>query len=100
MIGAALAAGRRQVPAGAGIPSSTVDRLLADLERPGPLSGLAPGSVIVVDEAGMLGTRKLARLLEHAEQWQAAVVFVGDHANCPRSPPAAPSPPSPASSQW
>jgi hypothetical protein len=72
-----------ELQAGAGIPSSTVDRLLADLERPGPLSGLAPRTVVVIDEAGMLGTRKLARLLDHAEQWRAAVVLVGDPRQLP-----------------
>jgi hypothetical protein len=34
--------------------------------------------VLVVDEAGMVGSRKLARLLEHADQAQAKVVLVGD----------------------
>jgi hypothetical protein len=34
--------------------------------------------VLVVDEAGMLGSRKLGRLLEHAQQAQAKVVLVGD----------------------
>jgi AAA domain len=34
--------------------------------------------VLVVDEAGMLGSRKLARLLEHAQQARAKVVLVGD----------------------
>jgi conjugative relaxase-like TrwC/TraI family protein len=84
VVGVALAARAAvELQAGAGIPSSTVDRLLADLERPGPLSGLAPGTVVVVDEAGMLGTRKLARLLDHAEAWGAAVVLVGDPRQLP-----------------
>jgi hypothetical protein len=84
VVGAALAArAAAELQSGAGIPSSTVDRLLADLERPGPRSGLAPGTVIVVDEAGMLGTRKLARLLDHAEAWRAAVVLVGDPRQLP-----------------
>jgi conjugative relaxase-like TrwC/TraI family protein len=84
VVGVALAArAAAELQAGAGIPSSTVDRLLADLERPGPLSGLVPGTVVVVDEAGMLGTRKLARLLDHAEQWRAAVVLVGDPRQLP-----------------
>src|SRR5215204_2467692 len=33
---------------------------------------------LVVDEAAMLGSRKLTRLLDHAEQAQAKVVLVGD----------------------
>ena len=35
-------------------------------------------TVLVVDEAGMLGSRKLARLLDHARQAGAKVVLVGD----------------------
>ena len=35
-------------------------------------------TVLVVDEAGMVGSRKLTRLLEHADQAQAKVVLVGD----------------------
>jgi AAA domain len=35
-------------------------------------------TVLVVDEAGMVGSRKLTRLLEHAQQAQAKVVLVGD----------------------
>jgi hypothetical protein len=35
-------------------------------------------TVLVVDEAGMVGSRKLTRLLEHAQQVEAKVVLVGD----------------------
>jgi conjugative relaxase-like TrwC/TraI family protein len=35
-------------------------------------------TVLVVDEAGMLGSRKLARLLDHAQEAAAKVVLVGD----------------------
>lgn len=61
----------------AGIPSTTIARLLGQLDdgRPSPL---APGSVLVVDEAGMVDTRTLARLLDHAEQLEVKVVLVGD----------------------
>jgi ATP-dependent exoDNAse (exonuclease V) alpha subunit len=52
----------------------TVDRLLLDLER----SPLAVGSVVVLDEASMAGSRKLARLLERAAAASAKVVLVGD----------------------
>jgi ATP-dependent exoDNAse (exonuclease V) alpha subunit len=55
---------------------ATCDRLLADLER--GQEQLDPRSVLVADEAGMLGSRKLARLLAHAEQARAKVVLVGD----------------------
>ncbi len=84
VIGTALAArAAAELQAGSGIASTTLDRLLADLDRPGPLSGLAPRSVVVVDEAGMVGTRKLDRLLAHAEAARAKVVLVGDPRQLP-----------------
>jgi conjugative relaxase-like TrwC/TraI family protein len=55
---------------------ATCDHLLADLDR--GQEQLDQRTVLVVDEAGMLGSRKLARLLQHAEQAQAKVVLVGD----------------------
>jgi conjugative relaxase-like TrwC/TraI family protein len=55
---------------------ATCDRLLADLDR--GRERLNSRTVLVVDEAGMLGSRKLTRLLDHAEQAQAKVVLVGD----------------------
>src|SRR6266511_1850031 len=54
----------------------TVDRLLLDL-RHGRLE-LDSRTVLVVDEAGMVGTRKLAPLLNHARRAGAKVVPVGD----------------------
>jgi conjugative relaxase-like TrwC/TraI family protein len=39
---------------------------------------LGDRTVLVVDEAGMLGSRKLARLLDHAAEARAKVVLVGD----------------------
>jgi conjugative relaxase-like TrwC/TraI family protein len=56
--------------------AATCDRLLADLDH--GRERLDGRTVLVVDEAGMLGSRKLARLLGHAEQAQAKVVLVGD----------------------
>jgi conjugative relaxase-like TrwC/TraI family protein len=55
---------------------ATCDRLLADLDR--GREQLDGRTVLVVDEAGMVGSRKLARLLEHAQQAEAKVVLVGD----------------------
>jgi conjugative relaxase-like TrwC/TraI family protein len=55
---------------------ATCDRLLGDLDR--GQEQLDPRTVLVVDEAGMVGSRKLARLLEHAQQAQAKVILVGD----------------------
>jgi conjugative relaxase-like TrwC/TraI family protein len=55
---------------------ATCDRLLAELDR--GHEALSDRTVLVVDEAGMVGSRKLARLLEHADQAQTKVVLVGD----------------------
>ncbi len=69
----------------------TVDALLAELDqehagrrRPPPGRHQQEGpvldarTVLVVDEAGMLGSRKLARLQEHAQRAGAKLVLVGD----------------------
>jgi len=55
---------------------ATCDRLLGDLDR--GREQLDPRAVLVVDEAGMVGSRMLTRLLEHTERAQAKVVLVGD----------------------
>jgi hypothetical protein len=55
---------------------ATCDRLLGDLDR--GRDQLDARTVLVIDEAGMVGSRKLARLLEHAQHAQAKVVLVGD----------------------
>jgi hypothetical protein len=55
---------------------ATCDRLLADLDR--GRERLDARTVLVVDEAAMLGSHKLARLLDHAQQAQTKVVLVGD----------------------
>ena len=55
---------------------ATCDRLLGDLDR--GREQLDARTVLVMDEAGMVGSRKLTRLLEHAQQAQAKVVLVGD----------------------
>jgi ATP-dependent exoDNAse (exonuclease V) alpha subunit len=45
--------------------------------------GLGPRNVVIVDEAGMLPTRDLHALVEHASAAGAAVVLVGDHHQLP-----------------
>ncbi|MEO6349036.1 MAG: AAA family ATPase, partial [Candidatus Limnocylindrales bacterium] len=62
--------------------STSVAALLGELRR-GPEWGFSPSSVLVVDEAGMLGTRDLAELLTHAATARAKVVLVGDHHQLP-----------------
>ena len=62
---------------GAGIESTSLAALFQDL-RLGGEYGLPERSVVVLDEAGMAGTRQLAELLGHAEAASAKVVLVGD----------------------
>ena len=54
-----------ELEATAGIPSHTIASLLTDLDHPDH-GRLRAGTVLVVDEAGMVGTRLLARILDHA----------------------------------
>ncbi len=81
--GATLAArAAAELEATAGIPAQTIARLLVDLDHP-THGGLAAGSILVVDEAGMVGTRTLARLLDHAARADAKIVLVGDPRQLP-----------------
>src|SRR6266508_320958 len=69
---------------------ATVDRLLYELDQDARANHasraaqlqeapvLDARSVLVVDEASMVGSRKLARLLQHAQREGAKVVLVGD----------------------
>jgi ATP-dependent exoDNAse (exonuclease V) alpha subunit len=83
VIGCSLSArAAQELEAGSGIRSCTLTRLLRDLEHP-EFGGLTSASVVVVDEAAMVGTRDLDRLLRHAHQAQAKVVLVGDDRQLP-----------------
>jgi Ti-type conjugative transfer relaxase TraA len=83
VIGCCIAArAAEELELGSGIPSYTVRGLLQALDHP-VIGGLAPGSVLVIDEAAMVGTRDLARLLEHAQSASAKVVLVGDDHQLP-----------------
>ena len=61
---------------GSGIPSRT----LASLEHSWAhgRDGLSSDDVLVVDEAGLVGSRQMQRVVEHAEAAGAKVVMVGD----------------------
>ena len=59
-----------------GIPSCTLDALLTELDRPG--RQLPPRVVVVVDEAAMIDTRRIGRLIARADGADAKVVLVGD----------------------
>lgn len=76
-VGAALAArAAKELQSGSGIPSSTVSALLADVDR-GERT-LTARDVVVVDEAGMVGTRDLHRLICATTDAGAKLVLVGD----------------------
>jgi conjugative relaxase-like TrwC/TraI family protein len=82
--GVALAARAALEPeTSAGIASTTLARLLRQLDDQRHGSPLPPGSVLVVDEAGMIGTRQLARLLGHTQAQSVKVVLVGDPRQLP-----------------
>jgi ATP-dependent exoDNAse (exonuclease V) alpha subunit len=66
---------------GAGIASTSVAALLGDLA--GSRRGLPSRCVLVVDEAGMVPTRDLARLLDHVERVRGKLVLVGDDRQLP-----------------
>lgn len=59
-----------------GLEAMTVAGLLRDLDR-GEL-GLSSRSVLLVDEAAMVGSEHLARVIGHAEEAGAKLVLVGD----------------------
>ncbi len=85
--GSALAAeAANQLQAGSTIPSVTLDRLLYELSLPAGLAArrvLGARSVLVVDEASMVDTRRLARLLDYAASAGAKVVLAGDDRQLP-----------------
>ncbi len=75
--GAALSGiAAENLEAGSGIPSRTIASLEHAWSR--DREQLSPGDVLVVDEAGMIGTRQMERLLSAADQAGAKVVLVGD----------------------
>ncbi len=83
VIGCALAGkAARQLETDARIASVTIDRLLIDLDHP-QHGGLRPNSIVVVDEAAMVGTRKLLRLAEHTMVADAKLVLIGDPCQLP-----------------
>jgi conjugative relaxase-like TrwC/TraI family protein len=64
----------------AGIPATTLHRLLTAARREG---GLPHGTVIILDEAGMAETRILAPVLALVEQAEGKAILVGDPRQLP-----------------
>jgi len=65
-----------------GLEATSVARLLAQLDHRDEdgATALPAGSVLLVDEAGMVDSRALARLVEHARAAEAKLVLIGDPA--------------------
>ncbi len=63
-----------------GLPATSIASLLVELDRAEHEGGegLPQGSVLLVDEAGMVDSATLARLAAHAERAEAKLVLVGD----------------------
>ncbi len=82
VIGATLSArAAAELRSGAGIESQTIHRLLTLLDSGRPL--LKDHTVLVIDEAAMVGTRQLARIIDHANQARSKLVLVGDNHQLP-----------------
>jgi conjugative relaxase-like TrwC/TraI family protein len=64
----------------AGIDSTTIARMLLDIDQG---NGLPDGSVLIVDEAGMVGSRTIDRLARHAADTRSKLVLVGDDRQLP-----------------
>ena len=83
VIGVAIARrAARELELDAGISSTSVAALLEQLRRR-PVSTIPLRAVLVVDEAGMVSTRQLAALMDHAAARRAKLVLVGDHRQLP-----------------
>ena len=82
VIGISLAArAARELQAGAGIKSTTAHSLQAHLTT--GRRRLHAGDVLVIDEAGMLGTELMAELVDNAQRSSAKVILVGDPKQLP-----------------
>ena len=78
--GACLAARAAQrLEEGSGIPSTTIDRLERSLRH----TPLTTADVVVIDEAGMVGTRTLLRVAEQCSTAGAKLVLIGDPRQLP-----------------
>ncbi len=82
VIGTSLAArAAAELEHGAGIASQTIDRLRLRLAQ--GTERLDERSVLVLDEAGMTGTRRLAAMIGDARAGGAKVVLIGDPKQLP-----------------
>ena len=63
-----------------GLEATSIARLLYELDRTarGGRPGLPRNSVLLVDEAGMVDSATIARLIDHAQAARAKLVLIGD----------------------
>jgi ATP-dependent exoDNAse (exonuclease V) alpha subunit len=61
-----------------GIPSTTLTRLIGERDR-----GLPHGVIVVVDEAGMVGTRQLTAVADLVEHVSGKLILIGDDRQLP-----------------
>jgi hypothetical protein len=81
ILGTALAArAAAGLETATGIRSTTLARLLG---QTGDARGLAPGVVVVVDEAGMVGTRQLAAVSDLVDRAEGKLILIGDDHQLP-----------------
>ncbi|MEX1005806.1 MAG: MobF family relaxase [Acidimicrobiia bacterium] len=59
-----------------GIPSATLARFIWETKASG---GLPSGAIVVVDEAGMVGSRQLAEVSDLVEEASGKLILIGDH---------------------
>lgn len=83
VIGAALQGTTAQnMEIDAGIKSSTIASLLKRLDNeqnmPSLKQTLDSKTVLIIDEAGMVGSRDMQKLIEHAKRTEASIRLVGD----------------------
>ena len=80
ILGTALA-GRTAagLQAATGIPSVTLTRLIGESKD----RGLPHGAIVVVDEAGMVGTRQLAAIADLVEAAEGKLILIGDDRQLP-----------------
>jgi len=82
VLGVSLAArGARELQSGSGIASSTAHALHRAINS--GRSRLRPGDLLVIDAAGMLGTRLMADLANEVGRAGGKMILVGDHKQLP-----------------